>query len=54
MEAIVNISKWQLTTPEKSVLNKGPNFATTMKWIPYLDLIAPMEDAALEIPNAQA
>ena len=55
MEAIVKISKRQLTPgifivkpggsslryPEKSVLNKGLNFATTNKRIPYLDLIAP-------------
>ena len=49
LEAIVNISKRQLTTPEKSVLNKGLNFATTIKRISYLDLIAPIEDAALKI-----
>ena len=35
LETIVNISKRQQTTPEKSVLNKG------IKQIPYLDLIAP-------------
>ena len=50
---VVNISKQQLTTPEKSVLNKGLNFATTIKQIPYVDLIAPIEDAALEIPKAR-
>ena len=54
VEAIVSISKRQLTTPEKSVLNKGLNFATTIKRIPYLDLIAPIEDAALKIPKARA
>ena len=54
VEAIVNISKRQLTAPEKSVLNKGINFATTIKRIPYLDLIAPIEDAALKIPKAKA
>ena len=48
VEAIVNITKWQLTTPEKSVLNKGLNFATTIKRIPYLDLIAPIKDAAFK------
>ena len=53
VETIVNISKWQLTTLEKSVLNKGLNFATTIKWIPYLDLIAPIEDATLKIPKAR-
>ena len=42
VEAIVNISKRQLTTPENLVLNKGLNFATTIKRIPYLDLIAPI------------
>ena len=30
VETIVNISKQQLTTQEKSVLNKGLNFATTI------------------------
>ena len=52
VEAIVNISKRQLTTPEKSVLNKGLNFASTIKPIPYLDLTAPIEDAALKILKA--
>ena len=33
VEDIVNISKRQLTTPEKSVQNKGLNFATTIKRI---------------------
>ena len=46
VKAIVNISKRQLTSPEKLVLNKGLNFATTIKRIPYLDLIATIEDAA--------
>ena len=50
VEAIINISKRLLTTTEKSVLNKGLNFASTIKWIPYLDLIAPIEDTALKIP----
>ena len=53
VEAIVNINKRQLTT-EKSMLNKGLNFANTIKRIPYLDLIAPIEDASLKIPKAQA
>ena len=52
VDAIVNISKRQLTTSEKLVLNKGLNFATTIKRIPYLDLIASSEDAALKIPKA--
>ena len=47
VEANVNIGKRQLTTPEKSVLNKGLNFTTTIKRIPYLDLIAPIADAVL-------
>ena len=54
VEAIVNISNRQLTTPEKLVLNKGLNFATAIKRIPYLDLIASIEDAALKIPKARA
>ena len=36
------------------MLNNGLNFATTIKRIPYLDLIAPIEDAALKIPKARA
>ena len=54
VEAIVNISKRQLTTPEKSVVNKGLNFTTTIKQILYSDLIASLEDAALKIPKARA
>ena len=54
VEAIVKISKRHLTTPGKSVLNKVLYFATTIKWIPYLDLIASIEDAALKIPKARA
>ena len=54
VKAIVNISKRQLTTPEKLVLNKGLDFTTTIKRVPYLYLIAPIEDAALKIPKAQA
>ena len=34
VKSIVNISKRQLTTSEKSLLNKGLNFTTTIKWIP--------------------
>ena len=52
VKSIVNFSKWQLTTPEKSVLNKVLNFATTIERIPYLDLIAPIDDAALKISKA--
>ena len=54
VEAIVNISKRHLTTPEISVLNKVVNFATSIKRISYLDLIASIEDAALKIPKARA
>ena len=36
------------------MLNKGLNFATTIKRIPYLDLIAPIEDAVLIVPKAKA
>ena len=39
------------TTPEKLVLNKGLNFATTIKRIPYWHIIASVEDAALKIPQ---
>ena len=46
VEATVNISKRQLRTPEKSVLNKGLKFVTTIKRISYLDLLAPIEGAA--------
>ena len=52
VEAIVNRSKRQPTT-EKSVLNKGLNFATIIKRISYVDLIVPIEDAALKIPKAR-
>ena len=52
-QAIVNISKHQLTTSEKSVINKGLDFATIVKWISYLDLLAPIEKTALKIPKAR-
>ena len=54
VEAIVNINKRQLTTPEKLGLNKGLNFVTTIKRILYLDLIASIEDVALKLPKARA
>ena len=54
METIVTISKYQLSTSEKTVLNKGHNFATTIKWTPYLDLIAPIEKASLDISKPLA
>ena len=37
-----------------SVLNKGLIFATTIKRIPYFDLIAPIEEAALKVPKTKA
>ena len=43
-----------IQAPEKSVLNKGLNFATTIKQISFLDLIAPIEDAAVKILRAMA
>ena len=48
MKAIFNISKRQLTTSEKSVLNKGVNFAMIIKQILYLDLIPPNHGGSLE------
>ena len=36
------------------MLNKGLKFATTIKWIHHLDLITPVEEAALKIPKALA
>ena len=42
------------STSEESLLNKCLNFATTIKWIPYLDLVAPIEEAALKILKVQA
>ena len=46
------ISKRQLTTSEESVLTKGLSIAPTIKRIPFLDLIALIEEAAIKIPNA--
>ena len=43
VRSIVNMSKHLLTTSEESVLKKDLNFAMTIKWIPYLDLIAPIK-----------
>ena len=53
MEAIVNISKCRLSSTEKTELNKALNFASTIKLIAYVDLIAPIEEAALNISKAQ-
>lgn len=39
VKAVINISHHQLSTPEESVLNKGLNFAETIKWITYLSII---------------
>ena len=54
--SLILSTKWAefLTNLEKSVLNKGLNFATTIKRIPYLDHIVPIEDATLKIPKAMA
>ena len=46
VETFINISKCQLTTSEKSALNKSLNFTMTIKWIPYIDLINPIKEAA--------
>ena len=53
LKAIVNIIRRHLTTSKDSVLNKGLNFGKTIKRIPYLDLIAPIEEAAFKIFKAQ-
>ena len=47
-KVIVNISKGQRTTSEKSVLNKDLDFAMIIKWISYLGLITLIEGAALK------
>ena len=48
VKIIININKHQLTTCEKTILNKSLNFATTIKWIPYLDLLAPIVKATFK------
>lgn len=35
---IGNISNWQLSVSEKSVINKSLNFAITFKQVPYLEI----------------
>lgn len=53
IRAIVDKSKHQQIPLEESVLNRGLNFATTIKQIPCLDMIAPVEKAILNKRKAQ-
>ena len=49
IKAVVNLSQRQLTPDEENVLNKGLNFATSIRHINHLDIIAPIEEAASRI-----
>ncbi|XP_029648363.1 uncharacterized protein LOC115222319 [Octopus sinensis] len=52
VNAVINVSSQHLESFEEAILNKGLNFATTIKRIPYLDIIAPIEEIAINIPKA--
>ena len=54
VKAVVNISHYLLSASEESVLNESLNFTTTIRWVPYLDIITRVEEVALNIPQAQA
>ncbi|XP_029638026.1 uncharacterized protein LOC115213231 [Octopus sinensis] len=51
--AVIIVSSQHLENSEEAVLNKGLKFATTIKCIRYLDMIAPIEEIAVKIPKAQ-
>ncbi|XP_029643909.1 uncharacterized protein LOC115218298 [Octopus sinensis] len=53
VKAVINVSSRHLESSEEAVLNKGLKFATTIKRIPYLDIIVPIEEIAIKIPKAQ-
>lgn len=54
MGVVINVSNQQFRASKESVLNKGHNFATTIRWAAYVDMIAPEEEPALKIPKVQA
>lgn len=54
VRATVNTSNRQLSASEESVLNKGLKFATTIRHVPYLDVVTLVEEAALKISKVQA
>ena len=51
MDWVVNLSKHKLTEPERSVLEKGLNFAEAPKSIPRAQLIAGVESALQKITD---
>lgn len=54
VKAVLNLSKQQLINSEEAELNKDLKFTITIKWLPYLDVIDPIEEAALRIAKPQA
>ncbi|XP_036358521.1 uncharacterized protein LOC115210451 [Octopus sinensis] len=52
VKAVINVSSRHLESFDEAVLKKGLNFATTIKRIPYLDIIAPIEETVVKIPKA--
>ncbi|XP_029646753.1 uncharacterized protein LOC115220750 [Octopus sinensis] len=53
VKAVINVSSRYLESSEEAVLNKGLDFATTIKRISYLYIIAPIEERAVKIPKVQ-
>lgn len=54
VKVVDKISQHQLSTYEESLINKSLSFATTINWVPYLDIISPIEEIESNIPQAQA
>ena len=48
IKAVVNLSEKQLTKHEEEILNKGLNFATSTKRINSMDIVAPIEETAMQ------
>jgi hypothetical protein len=51
---VINVSRHTLSPAEKSVLEKGLNFAVTPQKLPTDDLIVTTEEACASLPTGQA
>lgn len=49
LRSVVNISNWQLSSSEESILNKSLKIVTAIKWDPHLDIIARIEEIDLKM-----
>lgn len=48
------ISNQKLSASEELVLHKGLNLTTTIRCVPYLDMLSPVKNVDLKIAKAQA